>query len=108
MKRIVLTELCRLEGQPFKIDSEVASLTQVLKLVGYGKPRQHYTMQDAIHMSRLLDQIDIVNQDEEGILKIEEAEYEWMKKTIQDYAAMILGADALVIRDAFANIENNK
>lgn len=115
MKRIKLESVKTITGKEFRIpdindepaDGEVpktfmtSDLVELLKVIVFSIPRQKITMQDSIHGSNLYRQLQQV---EDEVLAIEDGEYTWLKKTVDDYASMIYGVSAANIKEALENL----
>lgn len=107
MKRFQLQTLSNLRRKPMKIldddgNPKEANLADMLQSFVFNLPPQRLTMQDSIEARRLLESIE---SSESGILALEEGTHDWLKKTVEVYAPMVFGVNAIVIKEALDEFE---
>lgn len=113
MKKVMLEPVRTIMGKPFRIpridsDSEepeiitTTKLVDLLKLIIFSIPRQKLTMQDSIHGTNLYNQL---LEAKDGVVNIEEAEHDWIKKKVEEFAPQFFGVNAVRIKDALDNFE---
>lgn len=109
MKKVMLTKLKTVSGEPFQVPTadgekleKCDDLRKLLQLLIFNLPRQSMTMEDSIRGSNLVRQMDGCKG---NTLEIEEAEHDWIKKKVTEVAPMVFGINAVVVRDALDNFE---
>lgn len=113
MKRVKLEAVKTIMGKKFRVpkldeDSdepqtvETTDLVKILEVVIFGIPRQKLTMQDSIHGARLYEQLKGAT---DGVVAIEDAEHDWIKKKVEEFAPQFFGVNAVQIKDALENFE---
>jgi len=115
MKKIRLEPLKTLTNKDFRVVDpddpgtseeprllECPSLVDMLKVLAFAIPRQKLTMQDSVHAMRFVEQSKAAT---DGILSLEDAEHDWLKKIVEDFAPMVFGVNAVVLKNALDNFE---
>ena len=128
MKEVSNKVITGVSGKPFKIVSRDANeevvwkdaekqipelrdgyVKDILHLVMFNIDPKILTRQDTIHIHRLYDQIDKSDGD---ILKIEDAEWDWLKKKLQmdEVGPKVLGANCYAVEECIQKYqeENEK
>lgn len=81
---------------------EKASMADLLTLMIYGIPRDKLTTKDSIEAGRFMGQIRGI---EDGVLKLEEAEHDWIKEIVDKHGTTVFGVNTAIIMDFLDNFE---
>jgi hypothetical protein len=117
MKKIPVAEKPKtIFGKPFRIVDfdanpkpdeeqkfiEEASAVELLTLMVYGIPRDKLTMKDSIEAGRFMEQL---RASVDGMLILEEAEHDWIKKMVDTFGTSVYGVNASVLADILDSFE---
>ncbi len=113
MKEFRNLEVNTISGKPFMVPDEsnpaqATPCTDVVKMLSmliYSLPRQQLTMKDAIEAQRVTRQFDAVK---DGVLRLEEAEHDWIKEKVDKVAPQVFGVNAVVLADFLDSFERVK
>jgi hypothetical protein len=96
------------EGNPIKVPkTRHANTIDLLEVLIRQFPRERLTMENITHATRLKSQIIESKKRNDGILVIEEAEHDWVKKMLRDekVGVEIFGINLMKVIEAVEDFE---
>ena len=99
-------EKCGSESEIVKpVMIENASLVSLLKMLILSIPRQACTMQDSINAFDFMQQM---GESEDGVMKVTDGIYDWLKKTVEKHGITIFGVNVNAVIRALDNVKKDK
>ena len=95
------------EGDERRVTTHEADVADILDLLISGIPTQIMTRQDSIHITRLWGQIHKDGAEESEILNLEDGEWDWVLKKLEDdkVGAKVFGANIHTIEQQLREYE---
>ncbi len=99
-------EKCGSESEIVKpVMIENANLIALLKMLVLSISRESCTMQDSINAFDFMQQL---GESEDGVLKVTDGIYDWLKETVKKHGMKVFGVNANAVIKALDNLKKEK
>ena len=118
MKKVRLSVVHTIEGKSFHIpetdgDGQAvledgkpkmreASIKDLIRIMVFNLPPDKISMADSISAHRVMEQMAHAS---DGVLSLEEAEHDWLKKRTDDFGPRVFGVNAVMVKLALDDFE---